>query len=376
MSSRNYCFTINMQDNSHIWSVVPAACLDENNNILEIKSQEDVHNYLSCSLIKYIIYQREVAPTTGRHHYQGYVEFKKNLTLKQAKALLNDDTVHLEKRKGTQQQAIDYVSKLSTAVSETQFIWGTPAKQGARSDVKKTKTSIVSTIDSSTNVRDFAIANPELYVRMHQGIDKLVYHHKKPRDFKTEVHIYWGVSGGGKTRKVFDDAKASNQTVYKKPNGHWWDGYEGQDVVLIDDYDSECVLPFREFLQLNDRYPHQVPIKGAFRQFTSKKIVYTSNQDPIFWYPNLSTESLKALKRRITSVLHFPSIDKYVPDNSFQDRTLHSEFFAQANETPYNEVLDSPISIISSPSPVPFRANNISILPGVEASIASNLCIP
>lgn len=334
MSSRHYCFTVNLQDNSEIWSVVPEACVDEDEKVIEILSEEDVEEYLENSFIKYIIYQREVAPTTGRHHYQGYVEFKKNLTIKQAKSVLNDDTVHLEARKGTQQQAIDYVSKLSTAIPETQFTWGEPGRQGARTDIKKTKAALLSNIDSSTNVRDFAIANPDLYVRMHQGIDKLVYHHKKPRDFKTEVHIFWGVSDSGKTRKVYDDALASNQSVYKKPNGQWWDGYEGQDVVLIDDYDSECVLPFREFLQLNDRYPHQVPIKGAFRQFTSKKIVYTSNQDPIDWYPNISEESLKAFKRRITTVLHFP--DLYNPP--IEDLS----FYMRSGSSPYDEPYDEP----------------------------------
>lgn len=73
--------------------------------------------------IKYYVYQRELCPETKRIHIQGYIEFSKVTTLKQALASLPNkmrDIGHhtdypfypsLRKRRGTQQQAIDYCKR-------------------------------------------------------------------------------------------------------------------------------------------------------------------------------------------------------------------------------------------------------------------------
>lgn len=80
-TSRNYCFTS--------WN----------------KLQYDT------SKVKYICYGEELCPKTAKLHYQGYVEFYSPLRICAVKKIFNDDTIHLESRKGTKKQAIDYCKK-------------------------------------------------------------------------------------------------------------------------------------------------------------------------------------------------------------------------------------------------------------------------
>ncbi len=45
--------------------------------------------------------------------------------------------------------------------------------------------------------------------------------------------MYWGVSGGGKSHKAWSE----NPEAYDKDDTKWWTGYNGQDVVIWDDFD-------------------------------------------------------------------------------------------------------------------------------------------
>lgn len=355
MSKRNICFTVHRSadesDSDFYWDLLPDHAFDEDKDYSDQEYNDLVDQYLRLSPIKYVVYQREVCPETGRHHYQGYVEFNKTCTYKQMRVHLNCPSVHLEDRKGTQEQAIAYCKKegsRATGCFFDVFEWGVPARQGSRTDLAVVRGSILNSIDSSTNVRDFAIANPVLYVKNHVGIEKLIYHHKLPRNHAMQVEIYWGETGTGKTRKAFEE----NKDLYIKPFGQWWNGYEGQECVLIDDYDG--YLNFREFLQLTDRYPHQVPTKFGFRQFTSKKIIFTSNIDPVLWYSDQENSSLGAFKRRITRVIKFSfsGDDRSVPlledDLDFYIRTSVS----LESDSDVSSFGDEPRIIVGSDSQV------------------------
>jgi len=53
--------------------------------------------------VKYYIYQLEKCPTTGNMHFQGYIELTKVMRFTALKKIFNDNTLHIEPRKGTQQ---------------------------------------------------------------------------------------------------------------------------------------------------------------------------------------------------------------------------------------------------------------------------------
>lgn len=75
--------------------------------------------------IRYIVFQQEVCPLSGREHIQGYVEFKRSQRMNSVKKILDDNTLHLEPAMGTSIEASNYCKKADTRKEGTEFIeWG------------------------------------------------------------------------------------------------------------------------------------------------------------------------------------------------------------------------------------------------------------
>lgn len=107
---------------------------------------------LNTEKCNYYIYQEEECPETKKRHLQGYAEFKCQLRLSEAKKQFNDDSIHLEPRWGTQDQAIEYCSKKESRVGET-IRWGMPKKQGNRSELD----SLVDCIESGMTSKEILL---------------------------------------------------------------------------------------------------------------------------------------------------------------------------------------------------------------------------
>jgi len=68
--------------------------------------------------------------------------------------------------------------------------------------------------------------------------------------------------------------------TYGLTDGLWFDGYEGEDVVLLDEYRSQ-VIPFHQLLRILDTFQVTVPYKGGMVNFIPKVIIVTTCYDPI-----------------------------------------------------------------------------------------------
>lgn len=62
-------------------------------------------------LVRYAIYQQELAPGTSRRHWQGYVEFHSPCRIPAAQRAIGLPGAHLEPRRGTRDQAREYCRK-------------------------------------------------------------------------------------------------------------------------------------------------------------------------------------------------------------------------------------------------------------------------
>lgn len=257
---------------------------------------------------QYIIVGKEVAPTTGTPHLQGYVELIKRTSFSSLLKIIPAG-VHIERRKGTQKQAIVYCSKDGDT-----FSVGEPKRQGSRSDYDLAKHLLTNSVSIATALdeyEDFIIGTLNAYEKLQKYISV-----GGTRVKPTVIWIY-GPGGSGKTERAYSLAGDSVYKVDLLDKG-WFDGYDRHKTVIIDDFccDEDNAQLFKTILAITDRYPLRVNVKGCTVWFTPEQIIFTSQSPPWFIWPPDQTRhndkpgpemfsrgvKLRQIMRRITKV--------------------------------------------------------------------------
>lgn len=77
-------------------------------------------------------------------------------------------------------------------------------------------------------------------------------------------------------------------TPYIKNATKWWDGYQGEDVVIFDEWrgamDPECGISYSTLLQITGRLVIWIERKGGMVPLTSTTFIFTSPFHPKDWY--------------------------------------------------------------------------------------------
>lgn len=230
---------------------------------------------------KFIAYQRERCPESGRLHWQGYAHFSNPMGLTGVKKFLPQ--AHWEVRRGSHDEALDYVTKERTRLAGTlPVVRGDPPEQGKRSDIADFAQAILGGYDNSRLATEFPVS----FLRYERGITGLRMACVKNRSWKTKVIVLHGPTGCGKSRWAHD----SFPEAYTKDPTKWWNGYCGEEVVILDEFYGQ--LPHEYMLKLMDRYPLNVELKGGYAKFVAKLIIITSNSAPEDWYSGLSERGI------------------------------------------------------------------------------------
>jgi len=128
----------------------------------------------------YMIYQEETAPDTGTKHFQGYVEFKTGMRISQIKKLgAGWDKMHLEPRKGTQEQAIAYCQKEESRTAPP-VVHGIPSRSG----VKRSYDVMISALKDGTFTPDDHLGE---YLKHKRSVDEYIRDSKKLKLSDLEV---------------------------------------------------------------------------------------------------------------------------------------------------------------------------------------------
>lgn len=234
----------------------------------------------------YLIYGVEICPTTGKQHHQGYCEFPGNRRLT---ALGKKFKCNFERRKGTAEQAIKYCEK-----DGKWYEFGErPGKkeQGKRTDIEEVK----ELINNGAGMKD--IVDVVSSFQALRFAEKLIEYKETKRNWQPEVFWYWGKTGTGKTKRAYEEA--GEDTWISGKNLKWWQGYDGHENVIIDDFRKDFCT-FHELLRILDRYPYTVEVKGGSRQLVAKKIWITCPYHPEDVYDG--REDIDQLLRRITKI--------------------------------------------------------------------------
>ncbi len=250
--------------------------------------------------VTFCVYSREFAT---REHFQGYMEFDTAQTWSGLHLLDGLADAHFESRRGTQAQAISYAQKVDDpSFLEGPFIFGEKKSQGQRNELLV----IQRDLDQGASLRDIARDNFPEYIRFRQSFQSYQRLMTISRDWVMDIRVYVGPTGCGKTRKAMEEF---GDDIYLQVHDKWWDGYTGQQTVLIDEmYGSRFKWAY--LLQLCDRYPFSVEAKGSVIEFTSRRIIFTSNLSPELWYPN---KDFSPLKRRINHTVTWTTPEEVAP---------------------------------------------------------------
>lgn len=147
---------------------------------------------------------------------------------------------------------------------------------------------------------------------------------KKPAPYAKKLVLWFkGESGEGKTRMAVDIAEKYNLNYWMSAeNLKWFDGFEDQEIAIIDEFRKSMLSDWSYFLRLLDGYSLTVQVKGAFTIWNPKIVIITSPASPaeaFQWVDRQGNEQqwdrIEQLERRLTwkeelQVYEFPLWDE------------------------------------------------------------------
>ncbi len=246
---------------------------------------------------KYLIFGYETGSVNGTPHLQGYVSLRSAKTLSGIRQWFPTPAVHFSVARGTLSQNRAY------CVKDGHFEeFGQAPAQGKRNDLVATRerlaqgATLLDVVDECTSYASIRFAKEWLLL------------HAPERTWKTKIIWCHGPTASGKSRWVHEKTQSlltQGHSLYWKTQGgnQWWDGYYGQDLVVIDDFRADF-CKFHDLLNLLDRYPLTLQVKSSHVRFAARTIFITSPKPPQDTY--LLREDIQQLLRRIECVLEFP----------------------------------------------------------------------
>lgn len=246
----------------------------------------------------YLIYQHERG-AEGTPHLQGYVRFPNPLTMDGVKRHLKSFRYHLETRRGSHDEAINYASKEDTRVKGP-YESGTRPSQGKRNDI----TALIESVKEGKSDAELLEEHPVTYFKYYRNVDRIRTTAIRKKKVKPFVVCLYGPTGSGKSRLVWDNYDEEDvYSVMSSSSGtQYYDGYYSQKVALFDDYYGN--LKATEFLKITDRYPYRVNTKGSTAPWHPEIIIFTSNVHPQEWYNRCPEAVQQAIARRFDKIYH------------------------------------------------------------------------
>jgi len=245
-------------------------------------------NSLSC---RFIVYGKEVAPTTNTPHLQGYVYFAHGKTNRTVRGILPG--CHIERARGTTAQCIDYCKKDGDFVERGD----PPLSPAAKGELERSRWNEAYRLASTGNLAEI---DSRILVPHYGNLSRIAADNMARVESLPCTTGIWliGASGSGKSR----GCREKFPNLYPKPLNKWWDGYREQETVLIDDVDRSHVQWIGGFLKIwADHYAFIAESKGKSREIRPKRILVTSQYAISDLFAG-ERELIEALERRFFNI--------------------------------------------------------------------------
>jgi len=215
-------------------------------------------------ILRYVIYQREKTPTTGKIHWQGFSQWHKPVYLKQIKEMFKNNALHLEPMYSKPEDNIAYCSKLKSKDGETVEL-GRPTEQGRRSDLE----SLYDDIESGATLKQILKThkgNALRHINVVYKASQIVWNQDRFAEYQDEISKWMNAPKSERTKKQKKDIDFH---AHKSESNTESDG----------DSDSEGSLTFVE--------------RAILRRDTAQMAL---KYHAIMENPDISCEALEALK--------------------------------------------------------------------------------
>lgn len=315
-------------------------CLTLNNFTPE--EHQSLQQYFRSDKVLYAIIGQEVGES-GTPHLQMFCCSKNNVRLAALKKI--NPRMHAEVAHGSTQQASDYCEK-DGVFEKFGEMPPSPAERAAMGS-KKSEEIYKQVLD---------LARKGQFVKIQDEFTSYWFRYRQtilcaPRDsgyriasmpFVTGIWI-WGPAGTGKSRL----ARELFPNAYQKRINKWWDGYNCETAVLIEDMDLTHTFISHDLKLWCDRYTFPAEIKGGAITARPHHVVITSQyaiQD--IW---TDKETRAALLRRCDIAYLGSSSDyKYVENKLRQVVARRVVPCIDASDAP-SAAADPPIAVAAQP---------------------------
>jgi len=229
--------------------------------------------YANC---RYLVFGYEVAPTTGTPHLQGFMQLDKKTRIKTLQKQINP-TLHVEKARGTPDEAADYCKKGGQFEEfGTVCLPEDGGPIGGR--MEKERWRLIWKHAKEHNVEAIVEMDAHVAVTSYNHIMAIGKNNLPEVDDAPGVTGLWiyGPSGVGKSYSVREVCRHHQLPMFDKPINKWWDGYKNEPVVLIDDFDKTHACLGHYLKRWADSYAFTAEIKCSAIRIRPNVIVVTS----------------------------------------------------------------------------------------------------
>lgn len=246
--------------------------------------EEERNIKLAVSQVRYMIFGHEIGEQ-GTPHLQGYLHLKSAKTLQQLKRYISE-RCHLEVTRGSPKDNHRYCSKGTNI-----FEHGKLPSQGKRNDLKGLLEAVR---DDNPGERELIENYTTVMARYPRFVDKVrdIYHPPTPIEGDLDNIWMYGPPGTGKTTAAAERYPDS----YDKNPDRWFDNYQGQETVIIDEWGPQHAGLVQHLKRWTHHRPFRAEIKGSSRMIRPRRFVITSNYalEECF----MQQQDLEALRRR------------------------------------------------------------------------------
>lgn len=333
---RNKQFIVrNLVWNKHYSNVLK----NKNDKQYETIAEKLLHDLKQDSRIKYCLFsiERGDKQNNNSFHFQGYLEFNKRVDAVAFNKQFN--FTDIQNRKGTQLQAINYVKKKESKLSDKLYEFGKPKGNIRRYNIEDSE--IPDNIDDQRILLNHRLK--ENYYKTFQDIENdfellFIKHDKWCKNLWEKYHpievldviplkVIWlyGSSGVGKSYwtnyYLKQQGYVSNEIAFKKASSEtnpklWFHiSDEGKKVLWIEEV--RLNFPhYNDMIQFIDRKDY-LPVKGSMIKNTFELIIVNSLLSPAEVYNNLRITNQKEVLRRIYFSTQENKIYKFTKGNPY-----------------------------------------------------------